>query len=475
MNNARCYFAALLAIAAVGCDYDKYEIELTPRGHQIERKLSTWTATENNGKKQIADDKLARLTELYGKSRSQRNSAVQEFSDTFKGQMPQDLHNAGWYLRYDSKMGYTCIYSERFGGQDDQAGIIQKRFDAADKLVDHLIKWFEVELAGKEGFDKLRNFMDTDFRRDVKNMASYMWMAQVLEKHDAPDEGQGIAFRVAHYLAERGYFSPQELPVVSRALGHLTWFEPGDKMLEFIQRLVAGKMNIAKGQPIPDSLAFLSNETATKQSLDAYLVTTPEYKKQLAGWQAEKKENRSADKPNPADVLTEELLSETLGFDMRWGDSKVDLKLTTDSKPWMTNSVYDPAAGKIRWSVEVSEGDHIPPICYAVWSVPDEAFQRKLFGKVVFDEDRLMEYCVWRNSLSTKEAKEWTDFLKKGFRPSPKSMERLEKFRFSDEPPWSPKDKDNGIQSYARHVLAQIRDALEGNPSTQPTTQPAGK
>jgi len=75
------------------------------------------------------------------------------------------------------------------------------------------------------------------------------------------------------------------------------------------------------------------------------------------------------------------------------------------------NGTWDAQKGKVTWKTTVREGDNakiqLPAVFWAVWSKPDEAFQKKHFGRLVLSADKLVEYCIWHAGLTEAEAKPW--------------------------------------------------------------------
>ena len=58
---SRAKLATLAVLVVLGCDYDKYEVEITPRGDGFERKLTVWHVPEEGPEKPLAAAKLDAL------------------------------------------------------------------------------------------------------------------------------------------------------------------------------------------------------------------------------------------------------------------------------------------------------------------------------------------------------------------------------------------------------------------------------
>src|SRR5947209_20434698 len=93
--------------------------------------------------------------------------------------MPGDVGGGGSYLNLSNRLGNAAVYAERFRGDDDLTARMEKRSKAADQLTDLIIGWSERELGHEQNYRRLRHFLDSDFRRDLKNLSFYVWMLQV--------------------------------------------------------------------------------------------------------------------------------------------------------------------------------------------------------------------------------------------------------------------------------------------------------
>ncbi len=472
----RLLVAAAMAGLLGGCEYDEYEIQLTPRGQEIRREITAWHVGSGKGKLRavrLPDGKLAAIAKFYEKRLSRPQEAKQAFVGTFAARTPNDVGGAGSYTRLDSQMGHACVYVERFRGRDEQASMVEDAMKKADKTVDLLVGWLESELAGEEGLKKLREFMDRDLRLDVKNLVVYAWMSRVLSAHKAKDEAnQELMVRILQYFAERDYFSPQELPTVGRcAIEAFTHDSPG-KLLSLVQRFVATRMGVPADKPIPTSLAFLASEETARKSMEAYLETTEEYKERLRKWQEERKTTTQATRPSPSELIDgpdiDLPIFELDLFGSR-GQDKLSLKLATGRRPWVANGTWDANDGSVAWSSTLREGKDMPVLCFALWSRPDEAFQKAHFGKLVLDGAELASYCLWREGLAKNEAAQWRAFLA-SLKPRPELKQELKAFRFSHELAAEADGKQ--LKTYAQTAIDLIASSLPDAPETQPARKP---
>src|SRR5262249_37453555 len=129
----------------------------------------------------------------------------------FAGAMPSDIGGAGSYQKFSTSLGSTSVYEERFRGNADWAARMEKRFNAAEQLTEHILGWSQMQFGGERGYKKLRRFLDTDFRHDLKNLSVYAWVFQDLSA-GKEERQEDIAVRFGQYLVERGYLGLEDLP-----------------------------------------------------------------------------------------------------------------------------------------------------------------------------------------------------------------------------------------------------------------------
>ena len=467
MKRACLYTAAVMLLVFLGCEGFLYEIVMTPRGQEIDRKITvtrtgtTQPATKPAGgetPEQEASEEIQRMAKLYGVETPKGNT----LSARFKGRTPDDVGGAGFYRHYRTRMGVAWIYSERFRGNADLARQVEARSQAVDTVVGHVIGWLGAELGRDPRFDKLHTFLDGPFRRDMKSLAMYLWLNGIAGRYESIPDGE-MMMRAGQFLAERGYFSADDLPAITRAI--LGADEDGRRILALAQRLLARKMGVSGKDPVPASLRFLADAEAASESLEKYLRTTDEYKELLRQHKAELKKgdgqpDTAPAEPNAMDVLQEPI--DTLLASQNFPrDNRVELKLVVPAEPVPTNGRWDANAGAVMWSKLIPQRDkevqNFPAVCYALWAAPDEAFQKKHFGKVVFSGEALMNYCLWRNSLDAREAKQW-DTIVSAMRPGHDISDKVHKlFPSSSQPAAAP----GATTRYAEPVIEMIEEALK--------------
>jgi hypothetical protein len=426
------------------CQYNQYELDLKPTGHELERKLTCsrqGSDGEQHGSEgeqphqvRVFDEaELKQISAQYSKRLTPKNAEIHIFKDKFMITMPEDIGGAGRYLRLTSLMGNASVYSERFRGDADQAAQLDQALKGVDRLVDYLIGWLSVELKDQPGLSLLSEFCDKQLRKDLHNLVVYMALAERLFYFDKKSSEE-MGLRVVHYLVEQGYFTMTRVPKLAGAFYRSQIDKRAPELMAEVQRFLATKMGVADSKPVPKALNFLSDAEQAEKSLAEYLKTTPEYKKRWNKWSLEKKSNPEVTAPNPLSLVGDLILGEIVRLDFSTND-QLSIRLHLKTQPYLSNGKWVKASGRLEWTdLEIRSKTGLPTFAYAYWAEPDDKFQNKHFGKVVLKEEALAEYVVWRNGLNAREGVEWDDFLKK-LKPqaAEKMLARLAEFRFSSE------------------------------------------
>ncbi len=452
------WLIVLVSLAFLGCEANRYEIEMKPDGEKVQRELTVWRERNVDKKTELIVfpvDELSKIAEEYHSAIPNKKREKHKFVGNFTGAMPSDIGGSGSYTHWATPFGSVSAYLERFRGNDDLLANIDQRGEAVDRLVDLMIDWLESELDGEAGFDKLRTFMDDHFRRDLKNISLYAWASEIKCEDQETFNIVESPARVTQYLIERSYFTLDELPEVVRALQE-TEQDSGARFLSLIQRFAASKMGIAQDQPIPPYLQFLSEQAALEDSIKAYLRKTDEFKELLEEWEEEKIVDPDTKEPQPGAVIGD-LIAQAFFPNFRLGPRDyVKVKLGPISQPMLTNGEWNEKTDQVQWSCRMLEAgsklSEYPSLLYAIWSVPDEQEQRVRFGKVVLEGDSLAYYCLWYRGLSAQEAKEWDSFVA-SLIPNDNLVGRIRSFRFSHEPPRKSDNENTDLAAPSRELL----------------------
>jgi hypothetical protein len=447
---------AAMAFLVTGCPQKEYIVELQPQGNGIERTLIFYCAdgvnTNTGTPNYLSFDpaELTMITALYPTNSLINAGNRYTVRGEFTNELPHDVGGEGVFTNLTTSLGSAAFYIERFRGNDDLAGITERRFKAADQLADIYVGWSQMELGREPDYDKLHKFLDVDIRRDLKNFSSYWWEWQLASdyKTNATEE---FAVRFGQYLFERGYFTIGEMPGLFRDLSS----DDSQAILLRIQRILASKMGVPDTAPLPPSLALLADETRMEKSFDKYLSDTALYRAKLKQWEKDNKLKPDTKKPEPSEVVND-VVGNIFEFNAQ-GDHLV-VHLSLPLPPMHSNGRWDNALKQVVWETHIegrTNATHLPFSSYATWAQADKEYQKKHFGKVALIGDELTEYCLWRSSLNMQRGAEWDAFLS-GLQPGTGLMDRLDAFRFlgeSDEAGTNSQQTISGISNYPRELL----------------------
>jgi len=449
---------AAMALVVTGCPHNQYVVQLKPQGSRIERTLvfycedgvNTNTGTPNY--QAFNADELAAITALYPARGMTNNGGRYIARGEFTNELPADVGGAGAYTNLTTSLGEAGFYVERFRGNDNLAAMSERHFQAADRLADLMVGWSRMELGREAGYDKLHQFLDVDFRRDLKNLGAYWWEGQLASSYKT-NADEEFAVRFGQYLFERGYFTIGEIPGLFRDVSG----DDSQALLRRIQRLVAGKMGVPETEPVPASLAFLADETMMEKSFDKYLAGTDFYRAKLKQWEEDKKLKPDTKQPEPSEVAND-AVGNLVGFDLFGQPDHLAVRLSLPSSPVHSNGRWDKALKQVVWETDIEDrtnASHFPFVCYASWAQADQAYQKKHFGRVILTGDELTQYCLWRSSQDKQAGGEWDAFVA-SLQPGSGLVKKLDAFRFPGEPDQAGTNSQRKIPSpsvYPRELL----------------------
>jgi len=434
-TKARQFFAPVMLLVPLcalltGCPHNDYTVELKPAAHGVERTLTFYRAdgSSSNGVPNyqgFPSNELAAITQVYPANAVKEDAAAARYvaKAEFVGAMPKDVGGAGSYTNYVTSLGESGFYLERFRGNDDLAERTLKQYHAADQFTDLVIGWSKTEFGRERGYGKLRQFLNEDFRNDLKNAGQYfqLGLAGASSNTNAPEE---FIVRFCQYLLERGYLKLSDLPKL-----HMLASSAGvdSEVPQLMQRLVAEKLGVPAGGPLPKSLAILTNEVALQKSWEGYLAKTDPYRAKHKQWETDVKTNPKLEEPKPADAANDLFMS-LLGLSGGFGDEAdhLTVKLALKHAPDLSNGKWQD--GQVVWESKLDKDRPLPVLCYASWSNPDETFQRAHFGRVLLEGDELSKYDLWRSGLDEPAGREWDAFLA-GLQPGAGLKKQIEAFR----------------------------------------------
>jgi hypothetical protein len=453
---------AAAALVLTGCPNNQYVVELKPQGNVIERKLVFYRAdgvnTNTGAPNYQAFDaqELAAITALYPPGALTNAGDRHEARAIFANELPDDVGGAGYYTNLSTSLGETGFYAERFRGNDDPAAVSERRAKAAGRLADLTIGWTEVELGHQPGYDKLRQFLDSNLRRDLENVGAYSWYQQFTSV--SPTNGNAdFAMRIGQYLLKRGYITIADIPTLLKdqvtADSHPLSF--------WIRRFVARKIGVPENDR---SLEFLSDDhDRMENSFDQYVAGSDLYGARLKQWEAEEKAQPGDKQPGAKDFVAEQIADLIVDMDIFDQKDHLVVRLVLPTAPNFTSGQWDQAAGQVVWDTDIvdrTNNTQVPVSCYASWSQANERFQTAHLGKVALVGDDLMNYCLWRSSLTPQAGAEWDTFMA-GLTPGPDLVKTVDAFRLSDEPTLIATNAESKIPSPSAYPRDILKNALK--------------
>lgn len=427
-----------LVLLAAGCERNNYALRLTPQDGKLQRELKLTRTTSDSKNPELRTAKpeeLAELVKTYGKELPGEVAGEHAFAKTYRGKAPDDIGNAGWYLKLESPLGHVHGYVEEFRGSDDWHTELQARLAALDQLAVHLTAWLKIELADDPKWPTLKKFLEEDFQKDLRNLGLYVFFHTIHLDGDDSRENDQLAVYCAEYLARHEYLDPEQLPFLFRAVDDIERGESA-RICGWVQDLLAKRMGYAKGKAPPQSFDFLADPEAMQKSLDNYLKTTKRFAELVKAWEAKKLKDPAAPEPTPQDVVGEFLMEAFLpAFRLDPAD-RLGVELAAGLKPYSTNGQWDSEAKVVRWRKQIppraSAQHERQQLLFAFWSEPAEEVQRARFGRTLLDGEDLAQYCLWYQGLTPAERKEWDKFMGE-LRPTIPLVDRLDRFHFAKE------------------------------------------
>jgi len=412
-----------------GCSRNSYELQITPRGAEFHRQLTCWhnPSGQRGRVAPLPAEELSRIGGLYPQPPSTDKSGKTVFAGVFRGQTPADLGGAGLYSRFDTPLGATVAYLERFRGNDNLEEVLARRRAAADRLCDLLLGWLQSEIGNRPNFSRLKRFMNDEFRQDLKNVSLYSWSGEVAagtQREGSPE----FLVRIGQYLYERGYLGPADVPRLATALAAN---DPAWVWLH-VQRLVATRLGIEATAPVPEFLGFLATQEKAQASLLTYVRGTDLFKKRVAQFREQKANRSPGAEPKPEDVLGELTVEALLPPSLQSSHDQLSVSLACPRRPFETNGTWDAATGRVRWEARIQQQGTLPVVCYAFWSEPDATAQRDHFGNVLLDDEVLAQFALWYVALPPPRARQCDAFLA-GCRPGADLAQRIAGFHFEGE------------------------------------------
>jgi hypothetical protein len=425
-------FAVLLLGAVVfGCDYpdmkrNRISILMTPRGDSIRRRIIIERfQTRDDSLRNLRGPRLdvsdaERLLVAY-RVRPDTSDGKPYVAERRFATIPDDVGNRAYYRHYTSVLGSSWSYHERIRGMDDPSAYVVDAFALADSQANVTIGWLRSELAKLPDYPRVAAYLDHELHATARSLL------------------------VTPLVAGSETFTTQMawmfLEVEEHPLSVLLWLhevaedEPSARRLLSLSRDEIGRrMGLRSRAERTRTLQFLADIESAKVSLQRYL---------------------------DADSIT--IPRSNLNYPSTWNEWHLHpyddfvIELALPAEPTETNGAWDEGAHRLRWHAFQpcleQMGSVVPLVCHAIWSVPDSALQKRLFGKVAIKADTLVSYNEWYATLDPVAQAEWNRMLL-GLRPG--HVEDLERFRFKAERKRAPAPGDSvtvSLGDYPRELL----------------------
>lgn len=415
--------AAVLALTG-GCERGHYDVVMSVEGDNLHRELRYTTSHgENEPPPPVEIQEARHLSDVYGVASPNAPPSEIALSGTFTGATPGDVGGTGALQHLQSPLGSAWVYVERFRGSDQPASSLAERQAAADELADIVRDWFRVELRGSADGERVIAFLETDFRTDLRELATYAWLAGAMDDVSGSDSAREheMLMRIGMYFVERGYFEIQDLP----ELVQLTWNDTEEDYRATLNRALARRLKVDLSR---DEWQFLRSRGAVEQSLNAAL-------RDHAGLREYVRRESPAGAPVmvPASTWVADVSMRAMGLSLGQFDG-LSVRWNLEQAPFRTNGEWKPDEQCVAWNrrLPLRDGKSSPPLpafLYAEWSAPDAEFQQAHFGKTVLEGQALFEYCAWHAALADDQRQAWDAFVAT-LTPGPQLPDRIRGFAF---------------------------------------------
>jgi hypothetical protein len=450
---------------AGGCKTAYYTLELSPEGARMERSVSTWVGPEG----------MERVYAAYGLEPDPETIAAFEkedlveifLSSTFDGTMPDDIGNRGYLMHYESPLGNSSLYTEKFRGYDNLADTLDMQEQAFHRAADLVLLWLDLAISETDQYPEFRHFVDTTFRNDMRNLVLLVNTTDTVGRSVTFAEGgfeelfgASVMMRSLHFLAERNYFDLTDFPAL---LDQLDTFDETE-ILQFVAETITRRMGLTDVPPPLQHLIDTPLEDL-EAAHERYLKSA-ELAEMIESWNSGPYLRMRYDLDD--DDSMEQFQTQFLGieFDLfgTSGSDVLNVTMALPIEPYETNGSWDDS-GKVFWEQHLASRDpfeaDLPNVLHSAWSEPEVELQESYFGIVALSGEDLFDYCRWWNGLDVDRQTEWKAFLET-LEPGTELLIALRQFKFTDE---TGKQSLQGKHDYrsrvARSVLFDIERALE--------------
>jgi hypothetical protein len=352
-------------------------------------------------------------------------SAKGRFAD-----IPEDLGNWGFYRAYRTPLGWSGLYVERFGGDPHVSATVAHALEVGDSLYDLAHLWLEAELGRQPGWPAARAYLDRELRPLLRNYTAAPYLREAIPSESwvyvlAEDIEHPEVFPFLRLATEE----EMESPYFSESAG-----------LARLRARLSDALGLHAPADSAATLAFLADRKHARTSMARAIAASRHIE------------------PEEALAVWSRAVSGV--YNQGWFTNLDSLVVTFEAagQPRDTNGSWDADSGRVVWRAGYSGPKpgflQNPIICYAKWSLPDSAVQRRLFGSLVLENEELDMYGWKYSGLDSTQKAEWDRTL---LSLKPGKLKPLERFRFADERKRKVKFSESRARPLADLVLTGVR------------------
>lgn len=420
----------------------------------------------------VKDGKLHREFTVQGEASKPKESV---HTESIVGEVKGQFDNTVFFDMKICPLGTSYVYVEDSGGSYDTAEQLKTVQSAADNLIPLIRTWARIKYSKLEGYEKLDEFLNTTFRKDLADLAIMIFLfVSDSQLEVTPDDTFANIVKlprigqIGMFLSKRGYIDQNKFFMIISD----NW------EIGLSREALAAKTGL-KGKILDELVNDTSGIDKLLKDFKKTLETSDEYKRFAANFIKKHKTKAPATQPTSKpqvkpvkDIDNDEIFLEYIDnklkirsyiFENNTKISPLKISLALVSPPARTNGKWNEKLSRIEWVGRlVTEGNvksHIPQTRYAIWAIPDVEYQKKHYGKVLVDSDKLVSFVGFYLNLPA-DAKKQCDELLEALTPE-NYVDRIKAFKFS-----APHEKltfpvwDFGI-------------VPTGSPDTKPTSKPA--
>ena len=394
MRNACPVLLVVVALALIlcGCERDHIEVTVAPRPDgSFTRTIRLWrTHSSRPGELLAPSAAVVETAKPHYKERLPDQGGVVRFQGTFR-EVPRDMAlgehaNRGGYTMWASRLGQLAAYRERRPGRTDLHACYTDAAAALDLATEVAATMVRQELKGEKGADRLAAFIESDFRRDAKDILFYLAVGSVsqlpmdAEAESDHDRTFGLLAFALQLAEERGYLKVKDV------LGLLGGDDQRRKeaLLSFVARKMGRELDDGLRTKLTALGSTWGDGPAFERALKSHGMTKEQFEKTASAI---------------GNVVAFNIFNEDAGL-------RYVLVVPPGADRVLTNGRRRDEGRRIEWADEIDKRP-VGRVPYALWTVPDAAWQTQHLGRVAVRDGELQAYVVWELSLSPDKLAAW--------------------------------------------------------------------